>query len=597
MKGTSTLTLWRTAAVGAAVALLLAACSSATSPNGSTRVKGGTVTFAEQPLAPPNYIFPLMPSTYADSANISDFQFLMYRPLYWFGFHGQPDYNPNVSLAQPPIFSNGGTTVTVTLKPYEWSNGTEVTNSDVELWVNMVKAERANWFAYVPGAFPDNITAMTLHGSRTITFTLSRAFSHQWFLHNELSQITPLPAAWDETAPGVPSHCDTTISDCAAVYNFLAGQSKDLATYATNPLWQIVDGPFKLSQFNNSGFVKMVPNLRYSGTPKPVISAFEELPFTNDTTEYTALRGGGVTYGYIPAADIGQAVPGYKIQPWYGWETALIFLNYHNRSAGPVFAQLYIRQAMQHLIDQSTLIKAAFSGAAAVEYGPVPMTPATSLVSPYVKSVPYPFNVSKAVALLRSHGWKVTPDGTDTCVDPGSGSGQCGPGIAAGTPLSFNYLYQSGLLSQTLEAQFLVTDFAKAGIKVTATASANVLGAIGACTAGQPSCSWQIGNYGSPSWFYGNDNYPTGGDLFETGAGFNVGSYSNQTLDTLIETSHTSSSVSALYAYEDFMASQLPVLWQPVAAQQVSAVKDNLVGAYPQDPVLNIYPESWYFTK
>jgi peptide/nickel transport system substrate-binding protein len=55
--------------------------------------------------------------------------------------------------------------------------------------------------------------------------------------------------------------------------------------------------------------------------------------------------------------------------------------------------------------------------------------------------------------------------------------------------------------------------------------------------------------------------------------------------------------VSALYAYENFMASQLPVLWQPVAAQQVSAVKDNLVGAYPQDPVLNIYPESWHFTK
>ena len=589
------MSFWRAAALATAAALLMAACGSTTTP--SKGVKGGTVSFAEQPQTPPNYIFPLMPATYANSANISDFQFLMYRPLYWFGYKGQPHYNPQVSLANRPIFSNGGTTVTVTLKNYQWSNGTPVTNSDVELWVNMVKAERANWFAYVPGAFPDNILAMTLHGSRTITFTLSRAYSHQWFLHNELSQITPLPAAWDETAPGVPSHCATTIADCAAVYNFLAGQSKSLGTYASNPLWQVVDGPFKLAQFNSSGFVKMVPNRRYSGTPKPTISAFEELPFSSDTSEYTALRGGSVTYGYVPPADIGQSIPGYRIEPWYGWETALIFLNYHNPTAGPIFSQLYVRQALQHLIDQSALIKAAFGGAAAVEYSPVPMTPATSLVSSYVKSVPYPFSVSSAISLLRSHGWNVVPHGTDTCTHPGTGPGECGAGIAAGAAMKFNYLYQTGLLSQSLEAQILVSDFAKAGVTVTAQGSSNILGAIGPCTAGQPSCTWQMGNFGSPSWFYGNDNYPTGGELFQTGAGFNVGNYSNKTRDSLIEKTHSSSSVSALYAYENFMASQLPVLWQPVAAQQVSAVKDNLVGAYPQDPVLNIYPESWHFTN
>jgi peptide/nickel transport system substrate-binding protein len=594
MRSFRLMSFWRAAAVAAGASLLLAACSSTTPVKSA---KGGTVTFAEQPLGAPNYIFPLMPGTYANSANISDFQFLMYRPLYWFGYKGQPHYNPQVSLASRPVFSNGGTTVTVTLKPYQWSNGTPVTNADVALWVNMVKAERANWFAYVPGAFPDNIVAMSLQGTRTITFTLSKAFSHQWFLHNELSQITPLPAAWDETAPGVASHCDTTIADCAAVYTFLAGQSKSLGTYATNPLWQIVDGPFKLAQFNSSGFVKMVPNTRYSGTPKPTISAFEELPFSSDTAEYTALRGGGVTYGYVPPADIGQSVPGYKIEPWYGWETALVFLNYHNPSAGPIFSQLYVRQAMQHLIDQPALIKAAFGGAAAVDYGPVPMTPATSLVSSYVKSVPYPFSVNSAISLLRSHGWKVVPHGTDTCAHPGTGAGECGAGIAAGTPLSFTYVYQTGLLSQTLEAQFLVSDFAKAGVTLAAKGSANILGAIGPCTAGQASCTWQIGTFGSPSWFYGNDNYPTGGEMFQTGAGFNVGSYSNETLDALIGTTHTSSSVSALYAYENFMASQLPVLWQPVAAQQVSAVKDTLVGAYPQDPVLNIYPESWHFTN
>ncbi|MHB1638886.1 MAG: ABC transporter substrate-binding protein [Candidatus Dormibacteria bacterium] len=594
MPSISRLSTWRVAAVAAVVAIFMAGCGST---GGPVSVHGGTVTFAEQPLGAPNYIFPLMPGSYANSANISDFQFLMFRPLYWFGYQGQPHYNPTVSLANRPVFSNGGTAVTVTLKPYRWSNGTAVTSSDVALWVNMVKAERPNWFAYVPGAFPDNIVSMTLHGTNTISFQLTRAFSQRWFLHNELSQITPLPAAWDETAPGVPSHCATTIADCAAVYNFLAGQSKSLATYAKNPLWQIVDGPFKLSQFTSGGFVKMVPNKGYSGSPKPTISAFEELPFSSDTAEYTALRGGGVTYGYVPPADVGQTVPGYTVQPWYGWATAFMFLNYHNPTAGPMFAQLYVRQAMQHLIDQPALVKAAYRGAAAVDYGPVPMTPSTSLVSSYVKSDPYSFSVATATALLRSHGWKVVPDGTDTCVSPGTGSGHCGAGIAAGTPLAVNYLYQNGSLAQTLVAQFLTTDFAKAGIKLTVAASANILGATGPCTAGQPSCSWQIANFGSPGWFYGNDNYPTGGEMFQTGAGFNFGSYSNSALDALILKTHTVSSVSALYAYENFMGSQLPVLWEPVAAQQVSAVKDTLAGAYPQDPVLNLYPENWHFTK
>ena len=115
MRSFRLMSFWRAAAVAAGASLLLAACSSTTTPVKSA--KGGTVTFAEQPLGAPNYIFPLMPGTYANSANISDFQFLMYRPLYWFGYKGQPHYNPQVSLASRPVFSNGGTTVTVTLKP------------------------------------------------------------------------------------------------------------------------------------------------------------------------------------------------------------------------------------------------------------------------------------------------------------------------------------------------------------------------------------------------------------------------------------------------------------------------------------------------
>ena len=35
---------------------------------------------------------------------------------------------------------------------------------------------------------------------------------------------------------------------------------------------------------------------------------------------------------------------------------------------------------------------------------------------------------TKAIALLKANGWKVVPNGTDTCVQPGSGPGECGAG-------------------------------------------------------------------------------------------------------------------------------------------------------------------------
>jgi len=53
----------------------------------------------------------------------------------------------------------------------------------------------------------------------------------------------------------------------------------------------------------------------------------------------------------------------------------------------------------------------------------------------------------------------------------------------------------------------------------------------------------------------------------------------------------------ALYAYEDYLSKQLPVLWMPQLDAQISAVNSKLHGVYPQDPDGNIYPENWYFTK
>jgi peptide/nickel transport system substrate-binding protein len=53
----------------------------------------------------------------------------------------------------------------------------------------------------------------------------------------------------------------------------------------------------------------------------------------------------------------------------------------------------------------------------------------------------------------------------------------------------------------------------------------------------------------------------------------------------------------ALYAYQNYLSKQLPMLWMPQLDAQISAVSSKLKGVYPQDPLGNIYPENWYYVK
>ena len=69
------------AAVGAG-AVLVTACGNSTNAEHVTRTHA---TFAEQPAGVPDYILPLASNQYFSAANLFQFQYLMYRPLYWFG--------------------------------------------------------------------------------------------------------------------------------------------------------------------------------------------------------------------------------------------------------------------------------------------------------------------------------------------------------------------------------------------------------------------------------------------------------------------------------------------------------------------------------
>ena len=73
-----------------------------------------------------------------------------------------------------------------------------------------------------------------------------------------------------------------------------------------------------------------------------------------------------------------------------------------------VIDQLYIRQALAHLVDEEGYIKGFFHGAGAQAYGPVPSVPESPFTPSNATKPVYPFSVTAAVNLLAAHGWTVT---------------------------------------------------------------------------------------------------------------------------------------------------------------------------------------------
>jgi peptide/nickel transport system substrate-binding protein len=593
------------AALGAAMGavLVLSSCSGA-----STQHHGGpsTVTFAEQPGASPNYIFPLLSGAYFDSVNQEQFQYLMYLPLYWFGQSGQPILNTSLSLAYPPVYSHGNSVVTIRLKGWKWSNGEVVDARDVVFWMNLLKQEKTNFGPYVPGTFPDNVVSYTIVSPLVVRFNLNRGYAANWFTDNELSQITPLPLAWDRTgASSHPGNYDQSPAGAKQVYSYLIAQAGVPSNYASDPLWQVVDGPWHLSKYDAStGYVAFARNARYSGPSRPGVRVFIEEPFTSASAEFNALRSGTIDYGYIPPEDASQAGVlkrlGYSVAPWSVWGFTYVDLDYLNPTSGPIFAQPYIRQAMQSLIDQPQIIRSVYAGDAVATNGPVPLSPVTDLVSPQERKGFWPYSPSAARALLTAHGWHVIPGGNSYCEHPGTGTGECGANIPSGAKLNFGFDYVSGTVAVANEVAILQSTFrSEAGIVLSLSSEPlNALLPIATQCAGMTQmaskCSWDMVYFGAPRFLYEPDYYPTGEDIYATGAADSGDGYSNPAVDRVISaTEAAGAGRKEMWAYEDAIGALVPTPFLPTPPYQLSAYKSSLTGVVPQDPLTNVYPQMW----
>jgi peptide/nickel transport system substrate-binding protein len=607
------------AAVG--LVLLLAACGpaagSATGAPPAASSGGTSATFALQPGGQVSYPFPFFVlSTIGDDSvyNNDDFQYLMYRPLYWFGTGVSPYLNTKVSLAEPPVYH--GETVIIRLKQnYKWSNGEPVDAQDVMFFINMMIAEGTNWGFYDKSGLPADIASASATGKYVVTIKLNTPkFSQSWFTNNELSEITPMPMAWDRTASGA-SNCDIRLTHCIAVYNYLATQaSENVSTMASSPVWSVVDGPWKLVSLSSLGKVVMSFNNQYGGPVAPHhITTFTELPYTSEQAEYNVLQdptaGQTIDVGYLPTVDaptppagalVGanpSTLPNYKLSAQYLWQLSYMPYNFNNTTGqAPIFDQLYFRRAFQDLVDQEGVINGPLHGYGKPTIGPVTLYPKTTYLSPKVasESDPWALNIQQAKSLLSGNGWTAR-GGTFTCTSPGTAHGDCGAGIPAGRQLKFTLQYASGIDWMQSAVRELASNASLADIQLNLQQEPFLTVVQNAFST--TNHSWQLALWGA--WTYQPDYLPTGDTLFEGGAANNAGGYSTPEdnhliLDTL-QARTPSQFDTAMHNWDAYLTKQLPVVYEPDEATLVETIKGLDIG--PQNSADTITPEEWHYLK
>lgn len=592
--------------------LLTSSTANAVSP----RDGSGNVVLAEGQNAYPDYIFPFYDSNYCAIQNQLQFQQLMYRPLYVIGAGTTPTVNEAISPAFLPTYNSARTVATIDLKGWKFyssdpaDNGLPVNARSVLFFLNLLHSDPGNYCG-TDGEIPSQLSQASASGN-TLTLTFSSPVNERWLLYNFLVDLTPLPLDWDITTSGAtagsggcgaaaygsaaadlacrgtnatnnPDACPATPTG-TGVEGYLDAQACDTTTY-TDPMWQTVDGPWMLTSYGGSGADTVFSrNPHYSLSISGAIRTVTEVPYTQVSDEVADLQAGKLTYGYVgtgslPGPAVSPTVPGpnlasiaatytLAVEPQWGFTYSPF--NFMIGQGGDLqynlVSQTYIRQAMQLALNQPKIIHEFFNGYATRGCSPLP-----AILRPgFSTSTPCPLSYSPWAAqiLLSSHGWRVE-DGVRTCMRPGTGANQCGLGIAEGTKLDFSigvFPVSENATTTTIDAilnGYEISEWHRVGISVSIDTSS------AACDNAADALCWLGG------WIYAPDYYPSGEQLLLSTAGdnFNLGSYSDPTMDAAILRSI--STPGDLTAYASLAAKQVPDLYQP-SAESVLEISDRV---------------------
>jgi peptide/nickel transport system substrate-binding protein len=446
---------------------------------------------------------------------------------------------------------------------------------------------------YSPGVgIPDQVVAATATGN-TLKITFNEQVNNTWALDNALQVITPMPLSWDishsggaagsggcsgnttygSAAPYALSNTENT--KCGAVYSYLdnlsGGNGTSTASKATydTAFWKVSDGPWLLTNVVNESptIGGVMPtfgvNTHYSGSNKAQVATLNFEYFDSQTAETTALEtGGSLATGGVPATDTDPATiialqgsssdtekaganKDSNINSHYATQIASLWgfdYAYFNFTSGAPHSELigqqYIRQAINLADNQGGIDTTAYNGYAVPDCNPLP-----PVADPYQNdescstNAGYAANLAQGKALLTSHGWTVPAHGSATCTSPGTGTGECGAGIARNEALNigFDYVYSAGSSTNTQVSE-MQSEWASIGITMQQDQFTTSTSLAATCFSGNP--TYDVCWYGG--WVYNPGVFVSGEQLLLTGAGSNENGFSNHNVDCAIENTITS---------------------------------------------------------
>ena len=592
---------------------------------------GGTARIAEWPPgSSPNAIWPYMSSNQLSTQNATQFQFFFYRPLYFVGLNDKLAVNYDMGPADKPTWSSDGLTITVPMKSsWVWSNGEKVTGQDVEFWLNMLKAEhddnKSGYYTPPNEAagvkyLPDNIVKTQVSDS-SISITFDQQYNQDYIVGNALQQVTPMPLAWDVTDDkGTKGKCSsdtldspTLKADCDPVWKYLSNASNDVKSFATNPLWQISDGPWQLKDFNaTSGAYSIKKNPKFGGEHAAYLDEVDFVPFQSVDAEWTSLKAGSsganaLQIGVIPSTDTPQynkdnlqagnplASAGYDVEKGALLDSIGYYqLNFSSTAHGKLFKQPYFTKALQDEMDQQGAINGPYKGWGYPTTGVVPSQPAGNILSPEAVSAAAKYDPNEAKTLMQAHGWDISTTPA-TCKSPGTADNQCGAGINAGDKAEFTLEYPSAHPAFDTQLAAYKEAAKGAGISINiVTKTQNTLSSeLSACSPSNPAgCQWDAILYGG--WVFSLQ--PTADSLLTTGAGSNIYGFSDPKFDAAVAKTVKSNDKQAWYDYEAYANSiSLPLIWMENQVWPWAVAKGFHDSG--QDAFQGFEPEFWYYTK
>jgi len=187
------------------------------------------------------------------------------------------------------------------------------------------------------GCLPTDWRSVTTAGAHTVVVTTQRPVNPTWFEEDALSLLIPMPkASWDQYG---------NLNQELTWINSIANKP-------LNPVYKVIDGPYRLTKSVPDQYWEFSINPRYTGPKKPTVAHILYDYGASDAATFLALKKGIVDVAQIPLAYVKpiQALKHYHIAKAALFAFWYMHPNLHPgalNGEGTLLSQLYIRQALE----------------------------------------------------------------------------------------------------------------------------------------------------------------------------------------------------------------------------------------------------------